>query len=331
MKENNRRVMLVLVDQLAGHWVEDVLVKSTGLPPPNVEEYHIQGLIPHISELIEEGVWVRHPYNMGECWTGPGQQYIVMGSYKSKKDSHHIAQFLKRYDPSSKTAFFEEWTSKYVRGDLFDYSADTDNGLVPNGTLDDELLENFVMPWMKKNEGWSFLFVHLDDHDYGPSPTPVFVPDPVFPTEDKHHHLVDHVDPNIGRITDFLKKEGLWDETFVIICSDHAYHLGCDIESDNFLGITRSRYGPALSTNYCWGHPEPYDCHVWDFKTGKPSEKLSQCCRRVTFILSGGALDEKFRGKQIEKAEIIDIAPTIADIFSLQHPSEGESILKKVH
>ncbi len=317
MRRNDKRVMLILVDQLAGHWAQGVLVESTGLPPPNVEGYHIQGLIPHISYLIEEGIWVRHPYNMGECATGPAQEYITMGSYKSKRESQHIANFLRTH-LSLKTAFFEEWTSKYVRGYLFDFEASTDNHIIPPYTSDEELLERFVMPWMKNNEDWSFVFVHLDDHDY--TLPPVYVPRPTFSTEDKHHHLVDHVDKNIAQIINFLKKEGWWTETFLILCSDHAYHLGCDIDPP--MGLSRS-------TNFCWGHSPPYDCHIWDFKANKPSKKLSQCCRRITFILSGGAVDEKLRGKQIQTAEIIDIPATIADIYSLPYPSDGESILKK--
>ena len=325
MRTPLRRLVVLWADQLAGHWVEDVIVETTDLPPPNVEAYHLRNLIPHISSLIKDGIWVRHPYNRGECWSGPAQRYITLGSYTSSDGIHIVKSFKQRY-PDLKTAFFIRWTQKYMRGELFDFSASTDN-IVKKGTPDERLLSDYVMPWMKENEGWGFVHVHLDDHDRTASNkgTQVFVPNPHSPYEDKHHHLTEYLDPNVGRVVEFLKDEGWWPQTFLIFCSDHGYHLGCDAKSEHF----EPEDGPSRSPNLCWNHAPPYDCHVWDFRAKEPLEKLSQCCRRITMIISGGALDKKFRGKEIETAEIIDIPATIADMCSLPYRCEGSSLLKK--
>ena len=49
---------------------------------------------------------------------------------------------------------------------------------------------------------------------------------------------------------------------------------------------------------------------------------------RIAFILSGGALGEKYRRKYIEEAQIIDIAPTIAHLFGVPFECEGKNILE---
>ena len=52
--------------------------------------------------------------------------------------------------------------------------------------------------------------------------------------------------------------------------------------------------------------------------------------RRITFVLSGGALEERYRGKIIEEAEIIDVIPTIAQLLDVPYECEGRSILREV-
>jgi len=319
-----RRVVILWLNQLAGHWVEDVIVETTGLPPPNVEAYHLQGLIPHISSLVKDGLWIRHPFNRGECSTGPAQRYITLGSYTSMEGRHIVESFKIRY-PDLRTACFISWTQRHIQGELFDFCASTDN-ILKEGTPDERLLSDYVMPWMKENDDWGYVHIHLDDHDStaGSKGTPVFVQNPSSPFEDKHHHLTNYLDRDVGRVVEFLKDERRWSQTFLVLCSDHAYHLGCDAVSQDL----KPEDGPSRSPNYCWNHVPPYNCHLWDFQAKKPLEKPSECCQRITMIISGGALDKEFRGRQVETAEITDIPATIADIFSLPYRCEGSSIIK---
>ena len=61
-----KRVFYLIIDQLAGHWEESIKIEGTNLPPVNVKGYHEMGLIPNLSYLIENGLWVRRPWNRGD-------------------------------------------------------------------------------------------------------------------------------------------------------------------------------------------------------------------------------------------------------------------------
>ena len=52
-------------------------------------------------------------------------------------------------------------------------------------------------------------------------------------------------------------------------------------------------------------------------------EMLPETCNRI---------EEKYRGKVIEEAEIIDVIPTIADILKVPYECQGRSLFKyKMH
>ena len=46
-------------------------------------------------------------------------------------------------------------------------------------------------------------------------------------------------------------------------------------------------------------------------------------------MISGGALDEEFKGKILKHCEIIDVAATISDILDVPYKCEGTSIFKR--
>ncbi|MCK5380373.1 MAG: hypothetical protein KAJ81_02815, partial [Candidatus Latescibacteria bacterium] len=79
------RVFYLIVDQLAGHWEESVKIEGTDLPPANVKGYHEQGLIPHFSDLIESGLWVKRPWNRERCRTVAALKYLATGSYSREE------------------------------------------------------------------------------------------------------------------------------------------------------------------------------------------------------------------------------------------------------
>jgi len=185
-----KRVIYLVIDQLAGHWEESVKIEGTDLPPANVKGYHERGLIPNFSYLIDNGLWVKRPWNKAECQTPCGMRYLATGSYIEEK------------------ACF-------------------------------------------------------------------------------------------------------------IIVADHGYHLGCSEAAE--AGI--------MTNNRCHGHGKPYDCEVWDFENNHSTGIYSGGPRRITFILSGGGLDKKYRGKTIEEAEIIDVIPTIAQLLDVPYKCQGKSIL----
>jgi len=195
----------------------------------------------------------------------------------------------------------------------------TDNCYALLGSYPDELMwRNFALPWMSKNPDWDVVHVYFPVNDTV-SFCPSYSLKNPHPKSSKHSYLL-YLDNLVGEIVAYLKGKGYWEETYFIIASDHAYHLGC----------STARKAGATTINLCCDHPPPHDCVVWDFENDRPTSINSNCTRRITFIISGGALNERYKGKVVEDAEIIDVAPTIADILGVSYQCEGESIFKKI-
>jgi len=329
------RVFLLVIDQLAGHWVEGVKVYEN-FPPANVEGYHQLDLIPNFSALINEGLWIRRPWNRGVCDTPHGMKYLATGSYKrggywifnyensgmgyypepkiEDKGLFEVAQ--RQYGGRIKIAVFTTdcWTHKGY------FYVPTNNMHALPGSYPDELMwRDFALPWLEKNQDWDVIHMYFPVNDKV-SFCPSYNVPPLrdsFPTSSKHAYLL-YLDQLVGEIVNYLKFKQYWNETYMIIASDHGYHLGCS---------TAKKFG-ATSVNQCLDHPAPHDCVVWDFENNKPTNIRSDCTRRITFIVSGGALSEKNRKKVIDEAEIIDVAPTIADILGVDYECEGKSVLR---
>ncbi|RLE80199.1 MAG: hypothetical protein DRJ51_06290 [Thermoprotei archaeon] len=325
------RVFYLVIDQLAGHWEESVRIEGTDLPPVNVKGYHERGLIPNFSYLIENGLWVKRPWNRGRCDTPHGMKYLATGSY-SEKGCYAPAKpwFL---EAEEETAFFE-FVKKYYRERInvgvfscspwlikgYFYTPDSMHGLV-SGYSDEVMLKELVFPWMENVvPKWDLIHVYLPGMDsvtncpsYGSESSDI--------RSSKHSYML-FLDRLVGDVTRFLKDKGLWEETYFIIASDHGYHLGCSVARER--GIK--------TNNWCCDHPPPWDCEVWDFKEDRSTGIYSGGPRRITIIVSGGALGEEYRGKVIEEAEIIDVIPTIAEILEVPYKCQGRSLFKyKAH
>jgi len=128
-----------------------------------------------------------------------------------------------------------------------------------------------------------------------------------------------HLDSLLSDIVNFLKLKRFWDETFLIIASDHGYHAACTV----------AHKMNVKTPNWCCDHPAPYDCEVWDFNLNRSTKQYSGGPRRTLLMISGGALDEKFKCKVLKHCEIIDVAATISDILDIPYKCEGTSILKR--
>lgn len=380
------RVFAVMIDQLAGHWVDGVKIQATGFAPPSVEVYHQLGLIPNISNCIRNGLWVRHPWNRGICSTIQVCRYIVYGVY-SHKGGEHIVSSVKSESPGIKAAAFGNWQwdhatyyshpnyhigpenfdfnfsrytvikeelkaklphlsgkefenkypINYLNPKQLEYLEDcglsgedldlerayfveckrrAEEKIIDPSLSDHGLLHQHIIPWIRKNRDWAIIYMHWVDHDN--TICPAYVENPSTPFDDKHHHLTDYVDKNVGDLVQFLKKEGFWEETYLILFSDHGYHLNCSAPEAQKRG-----------RDFCSNHGFPHDCFVWDYDKGKATKVRSDGCRRISMTITGGALPSNLRGEQIEEAEIIDLPATIADIYGISYSSDGMSILSK--
>ena len=347
------RVLVLMIDQLSGHWVDGVKIKATGFPPPNIEDYHQLGFIPNISDCIQNGIWVRHPWNRGICETRYVSRYIVSGTY-ADEGGEHIISAIKTIFPGMKTASFSNWEwdvfdPQYNIGpENFDFNytlykwlseklgMECSKGLPPPAEYWEErrkrkragwkerkiqfsdcnLLHQYVIPWMRENKDWKVVYMHWVDHDG--THCPAFVETPKDPYDDKHHHLTDYVDKNVGELVRFLKSEGFWEEMYLIIFSDHGYHLNCDAPE-------AQQYGQ----DFCSDHALPHDCFVWDYQRNRSTQVRSDCCRRIFMLITGGALTPNLRGQQMRESEIIDIPSTVAHIYGIEYSGEGQSILER--
>lgn len=324
-----KRVLYLVIDQLAGHWAEGVKIAGTDLPPANVKDYHELGLIPNFSYLIENGLWVKRPWNKGHCDTTHGMRYLATGSYKEVCYNSENPWYL---ETDKEVAFFEcaqHYGREKIEIGVFSqspwlakgyfYTPVSMHGLVSGHYSDEAMLRDHAFPWMKEVvPNWNLVHIYFPKMD-SIAQCPSYNEGDADPHSSKHNYLL-FLDGLIGEIIHFLKAGGLWEETYFIVASDHGYHLGCSFAA-----------GKGVKTNnWCCDHPAPWDCEVWDFGKGISTGMPSNGPRRIAFVLSGGALEERYRGKTIEEAEIIDVIPTIARLLDVPYECEGRSILKEV-
>ena len=326
-----KRVFYLIIDQLAGHWAEGVKIEGTDLPPVNIKGYHELGLIPNFSHLISNGLWVKRPWNNGGCDTTHGMRYLATGSYweESYFEPEHRRPCY--WEKGKQAGFFQAAKQHY--GDkltvaVFGTIPWTADFLIPGAYavclpdsrseyLDEVMLREHTLPWLKDTPKWNLTLLYFPMMDWiGDSGCPSYAQSDSNPQFSKHSYIL-FLDKLVGEITEFLEKGHLWEETYLIITTDHGYHLGCSVAAEK--GVK--------TNNQCCGHGTPYDCEVWDFENNQSTGIYSGGPRRVTFILSGGGLDEKYRGQTIEEAEIIDVIPTIAQLLDVPYECEGKSIL----
>ena len=319
-----KRVLYLIVDQLAGHWEESVKIEETNYPPVNVKGYHELGLIPNFSYLIKNGLWVRRPWNRGKCDTSHGMKYLATGSYSDEgcykqgkpwylKVKEGFFEFAKRYYKEKIEIGVFSNSPWLARG--YFYTPVSMHGLVSGHYSDETILKDHAFPWMEEVvPNWNLVHIYFPNMD-SISNCPSYGKDSD-PYSSKHSYML-FLDKLIGDIIRFLKERDLWDETYLVLASDHGYHLGCSVAAG--MGVK--------TNNWCCDHPPPWDCEVWDFEKGKSTGIYSGGPRRITFILSGGALDKIYRGETIEEAEIIDVVPTIAQLLGIPYKCEGNSIL----
>ena len=105
-----------------------------------------------------------------------------------------------------------------------------------------------------------------------------------------YHACISFIDAQIGLIFDALKRTGQWDNTIVVLISDHGYHLG-----DHFM----------------WG-----------------KVTLFEICNRVPFVVRVPDLTTPGSTSQ-GLVELVDIFPTLAELCGIAPPVDvqGRSIV----
>ncbi len=325
-----KRALIVVFDMLAGHWDESIIVPSTGLQPPNVMGYVKAGKLPAFKECMDNGVFV-YSWNRGECNTRYAQKYLASGVYKGIKVEPGNTPYCKFTEGMDKDTILTACKNKFPEGKVGSFGSDAwmqsgwwkarDITCGWGSYFSDYLTSQYCFNWMMGNPDWKMALLYLAQYDMTGN-CPVYKEGAAY-TEDKHHSLL-YLDKLLWMVTEFLKENGWWDETFLFIGSDHGCHYGCEIA----VAEGRKKGVPEDElANYCSDHQPPYECRLWDFKTNSPSDTKINCPRRTTFIISGGALQESSRNTIIPSGEIIDFAPTIAKVMDIDFSAEGSSVI----
>ena len=325
MKKDLPRVMFIVIDQMAGHWVDGVMAEGD-FPPVNIWGYHKKGLIPNISRLIAAGLWAP-AWNMRECDTAHGMKYLASGRYNHKSfwGGEGKGRF---YAEEDKEDSLFEFAKKYHRGNIrvavfttdlwiakgYFYTPE-DMHAFPSYFPDDPMWHDMALPWLRKNPNWDLVHIYFATNDQI-SFCPSYQRANPHRWSSKHAYIL-YLDSLFGEVLEFLDANKLWDQMYLVVAADHGYHLGCS---------TAKKVGAKVK-NWCADHPGPHDCEVWDFEKDKSTGVYSGCSRRVPLIVSGGALAPSLRGKALERAEIVDVAATIADLLDLPYVCEGRSVL----
>lgn len=326
---DEKRSFILIFDMLAGHWDEKACVPTIQLPYPNVMSYAKKNILPTFKECIESGIFV-YAWNKGICNTPYGQKYLASGTYevKAERSIDPYWKFIKGiYTPTILSACKRQYPGYKIGSFGSDAWMQTGWWKASEATFgwgsyySDFLTMQHCFKWMRENPDWKMVLLYLSQYDMTGN-VPVFKEKAAY-TEDKYHSII-QLDRYLWMITTFLQETNWWKETYLSIGSDHGCHCGCNVAVEEALnrGIP-----PAKIPNYCSNHQEPHDCYIWNFKKNEITGERIDGCRRITFIISGGALPASSRGKIIDDGEIIDFSPTIAKFLEIDFSSDGKSVI----
>jgi hypothetical protein len=171
MKKDLPRVMFIVIDQMAGHWVDGVMAEGD-FPPVNIWGYHKKGLIPNISRLIAAGLWAP-AWNMRECDTAHGMKYLASGRYNHKSfwGGEGKGRF---YAEEDKEDSLFEFAKKHHRGNIrvavfttdlwiakgYFYTPE-DMHAFPSYFPDDPMWHDMALPWLRKNANWDLVHIYF--------------------------------------------------------------------------------------------------------------------------------------------------------------------------
>jgi iduronate 2-sulfatase len=105
-----------------------------------------------------------------------------------------------------------------------------------------------------------------------------------------YHACISFIDALIGRIFDSLERNNLWDDTIVVLISDHGYQLG---------------------EHFMWG-----------------KVTLFETCARVPMVIHAPGVSDA-AGRSQALVELVDLYPTLAELCGIETPTglQGRSLV----
>ncbi len=226
----------------------------TGMYPPEFDVRHNLGYVLHEDVLTLAEILKKDGYSTG----------AVVSSVAVSKN-FGIAQGFDSYDePQAEAPHF-----------------------IPNAKTANVTISSAIEWLVKNKEGKFFLWIHLfDPHaDYEPPP-----PFSSIYKDAPYDGEIAFMDGEIGRLWEFLKKDGLWDDSLIVVVGDHGEGLG-------------------------------------DHNELRHLNLIYESTMHVPFLMKGKGLPKNISVSEISAT--IDILPTILEYLSIPVPPHvrGESLL----
>lgn len=229
------------------------------LPPPNIIWLNCEDLspilgaygdpyakTPHIDQLAKEGILFTHAYASAPI-CAPSRSCMVTGVYATSLGTQHLRSTLKRPE-------FVKTVPEYLQqaGYFTTNYAKTDYNFDPSGMYDywqkdmapwRQRAENDASPFFSffvfglthegsgnKHENYLRSVANMPDslfHDPEKAPVPPYYPDtPEFRELWAHYYDTSSAfDHEVGKIIQLLKEDDLYDNTIIILYSDHGHGM----------------------------------------------------------------------------------------------------------
>ena len=231
--------------------------KKESLPPPNIIWINAEDIspafgcygdtfatTPNIDALAEKGIIYNNAFATAPI-CAPSRSCLATGLYATSMGTQHLRSEIPKPD-------FIKTLPEHLReaGYFTSLSGKTDYNFDPEGVW--EYWEKDIAPWRKRKEGQPFysMFVFGESHEgagntrekYEAStkdlpkemfhdPSAVKVP-PYYPDNQeskelwaRYYDLVSVFDQNVGKVIEKLKEDGLMENTFVFVFSDHGFGM----------------------------------------------------------------------------------------------------------
>ncbi|MEM1446581.1 MAG: sulfatase [Planctomycetota bacterium] len=227
--------------------------------------------------------WQHHRGQEGDAWMGQVAEPSLEGcalrnaadSVASRQDRVN-RQFMPIAAEHTQTRTFDAGL------DFIDRNADADRWFLQLECFDPHepffVHEEFRKGYEKHYQNWTGPS-QWDWPDYGPVNEP---PEWVEHMRHQYASLLAMCDFSVGRVLDKFDEHGLWDDTMLIVCTDHGIFLG---EGDQWLKNWMPLRDPIARTPF----------FVWDPRTGKRGEH---------------------RGALVQPS--VDLGPTLLRFFGLE-------------
>ncbi|CAN7707730.1 sulfatase [Neorhizobium sp. LjRoot104] len=223
----------------------------------------------------------------GDLWKG-----VVEGV-----DRGRLVDFLyqmRRQDPINRTYLKDERDHPQTR--TFDAGLQF---IKDNASQDDWMLQ--IETFDPHEPFFSYAEYHAlypdtgEDFDWPPYDRVTEADERVLQARHRYLALLSMCDRNLGRLLDMMDEKNMWDDTMLIVCTDHGYMLG-----------ERGWWGKSVMPWYDETIHTPF--FVWDPRAGVAGERRSAL------------------------VQTIDIAPTLLDLFGLRPTPDmqGKPLLETV-